>query len=240
MKKLIVQLARDYMPLRLRMRLSAWRLRGRLAIGQRSYIDRTVQILGQAFVRIGSNSCISERTWLNVNHRVAGEYAIVVGDNCFIGRDNFFSSGRRIVIGDYSLTTVGCRFICSTHIVDDPRRPVVTTGTTGSDVIAIGANCFFGAGAVVLGAVEIGHGSVVGAQSVVLSDIPAFSIAVGNPARVVKRYSFRRNAWIAVGALDPEDLADNPGPDEYLELLRGSMPVVPLPWIAAGSDMGSF
>lgn len=236
----IEQWLRAYLPLRLRMRLSALRLRGRLEIGHGSHVEHTAQILGRTHVRIGANTCIGARSWLNVNHRTGDEMGIIVGDNCFIGRDNFLSSGRQIVIGDYALTATGCRFIGSTHIVDNPRLPVATTGTTASDVIDIGVNCFFGAGATVLGSVSIGHGSVIGAQSLVLRDVPPFSIAVGNPAKVIKRYSFRRQAWISTAMLDEDDLNDNPGASDYLDLLRTAAPHVPLPWIAAGADMGSF
>jgi acetyltransferase-like isoleucine patch superfamily enzyme len=155
------------MPLKLRMFLSCLRLRGQLSIGSGSRVHRTAQILGRTHVSIGANSCNGERAWLNVNHRNIGELAIIIGDNCFIGRDNFFNSGRLIIIGDYCLTAIGCRFICSTHIVDDPRLPVMVTGTTASDIISVGSNCFFGAGVTVLGNVNIGHGSVIGAQALV-------------------------------------------------------------------------
>ncbi|MES3023183.1 MAG: DapH/DapD/GlmU-related protein [Pseudomonadota bacterium] len=225
---------------RARTRLSALLIRQRLALGAGSYLGRGVQILGRAHVRIGSNSVIGAGSWLNVNHRGAGAMSIVVGDNCFIGRDNFFSSGRQIVIGDYCLTTVGCRFICSTHVADNPRLPVLATGTTAGDAIAVGANCFFGAGATVMGAVSIGHGSVVGAGSLVLADIAPFSIAVGNPARVIKRFSFSRDAWLAADAVGEADLAANPSEEQYLAMLRAAAPQLPMPWIAAGAEMGSF
>jgi acetyltransferase-like isoleucine patch superfamily enzyme len=215
-------------------------IRGPLTVGPGSRVHRSVQILGKVHVRIGANTCIGERTWLNVNHRTAGKVCISIGDNSFIGRDNFLSSGLSIVIGDYCLTTVGCQFICSTHVIDNPRLPVITTGTTATDSIVVGANCFFGTGATVLGDVKIGHGSVIGSQAVVLHDVPPFSTVIGSPARVVKRYSFKREGWISVESLVESDLAENPGADEYLRLLRMCSPRVELPWIAAGADMGSF
>ena len=236
----IYKMVAPILPLRLRVLLSLLRIRGRLKIGKGSFVHCTVQILGRAHVQIGTNTCISERSWLNVNHRLSGEIGIMIGDNSFIGRNNFLSSGQRIVIGDYCLTTIGCRFISSTHLIDNPRLPVIATGTTANDTITVGANCFFGAGAAVLGNVKIGHGSVIGSQAFVLRDVPPFSIVLGNPARVTRRYSFRQDIWIPVESLTDDDLAENPGAEEYLELLRTTNPRVPLPWIAAGADMGSF
>ncbi|WP_241520199.1 sugar O-acetyltransferase [Bifidobacterium catulorum] len=52
--------------------------------------------------------------------------------------------------------------------------------------IVIGSNCWFGGDVTVLGGVTIGDGCVIGAGSVVTKDIPANSVAVGNPARVIR------------------------------------------------------
>lgn len=55
-------------------------------------------------------------------------------------------------------------------------------------------------GVVVLPGVNIGKASIIGANSVVSRDIPANSIAVGNPARVIKQFDFQRGQWVAVDA----------------------------------------
>jgi acetyltransferase-like isoleucine patch superfamily enzyme len=219
-----------------------WRLRqrGKLVIGSGSYIHPRAQIIGRANVRIGNNTCISEECWLNVNHRAPGATAIQIGANCFIGRQNFFSSGHSIRVGDYCLTTLGCRFVCATHVVDNPRLPYMSTGTTSQDRIDIGTNCFFGVAATVLGNVNIGHGSVIGANALVLADVPPFSLVVGSPGRVIKRYSYTRNAWLGTAELSAVDLDANPTEAQYLESLRATHPRVYLPWLAAGIDFGSM
>lgn len=51
----------------------------------------------------------------------------------------------------------------------------------------LGNRVQIGAGAVVLGAVRIGDGAIIGANAVVMSDVPAGAIAVGNPARIIER-----------------------------------------------------
>jgi virginiamycin A acetyltransferase len=53
------------------------------------------------------------------------------------------------------------------------------------EMIQIGADCWIGAGALVLA--EIGEGTTIGAGSVVIHPVPAFSVAVGNPARVIRK-----------------------------------------------------
>jgi acetyltransferase-like isoleucine patch superfamily enzyme len=52
------------------------------------------------------------------------------------------------------------------------------------ETVQIGADCWIGAGSIIMA--DIGSGTTVGAGSVVIGSIPADSVAVGNPARVVK------------------------------------------------------
>lgn len=62
--------------------------------------------------------------------------------------------------------------------------------------IVIEEEAHIGANSVVLAGVRIGKRSQVGAGSVVTKDVPPFSIAAGNPARVIKRYDFEKQEWI--------------------------------------------
>ena len=48
---------------------------------------------------------------------------------------------------------------------------------------------------VIVGNVNIGKGSVIGANSVVTTDIPDYCVAVGSPCRVIKKYNFKTKAW---------------------------------------------
>jgi serine O-acetyltransferase len=64
----------------------------------------------------------------------------------------------------------------------------VTIGMIGSgEYPTIGNNVYIGAGAKILGKVHIGNGARIGAQAVVLSDVPAHCTAVGIPARIIRR-----------------------------------------------------
>ena len=213
------------------------RSRGRTTLGPRAYLHPSVQVLGKAFVRIGENSVVCQDGWFNVNHRHGDGFAIEIGDHCFIGRRNFFSSGKRVVLGHYVLTANDCHFLGSSHIVSDPLKPCITTGTTDGDTIVVGHNTFIGAGARVLGHVQIGHGCVVGASALVTRDIPPFSQVAGFPATVRRRYSFRSQAWVDIAAFTPEDEASLPSAEDYLAGLQ-QLPAPRMPYIAAGSDMG--
>ena len=228
------------LPIRLRCLIQSVRQNGKIRVGRRSYIHPSVHLLGKDNIRIGSNSCVSEGCWLNVNHIEENKVSIEIGANCFIGKQNFFTSGDIISIGDYTLTTIGCKFIGSSHNINDPEVPFLLTGTTSNDKIKIGVNCFLGAGTTVLGNVQIGHGSVIGANSVVLQDIPPFSIAIGNPAKVIKRYNFAQKTWLPAVEILHKDEIEMPNEQNYLMQLKENFSHINMPWIAAGKSMGNL
>lgn len=228
------------LPIRLRCLIQSARQGGRVKMGRGSYIHPSVHLFGKKNIRVGENCCVSEGCWLNVNHRQEDKISIEIGNHCFVGKQNFFTSGSLISIGDYTLTTIDCKFIGSTHKIGDPDVPYLLTGTTSDDQINIGVNCFLGAGVTVLGNVKIGHGSVIGAGSLVLRDVLPFSIAVGNPAKVIKRYSFAQKAWLPVAEMTIENEVGMPSEQEYLVQLKARFPHVNMPWIAAGKNMGDL
>ncbi len=64
--------------------------------------------------------------------------------------------------------------------------------------ITIGEGCWIGQNVSILPGVEIGDGCVVGANSVVTRSVPSYTISVGSPARVIKKYNFQIHKWIVL------------------------------------------
>ncbi len=209
-------------------------------IGKNSYIDSTVNIFGWAHVSIGENTLVGEQSWINVNGREKNFNHIVIGDYCYLGKRNLLSSSRKLIIGDFVMTNNECKFLGSNHIYNDPMSPYIATGTTNDDIQKIGANVWIGAGTIVLGAVTIGHGSIIGAGSVVTKDIPSFSIAVGNPCKVIKRYDFKEEAWIKVQDFDLNTEELMPLEKEYIKNLRKNTKGLEMPIMAATSKYGDL
>lgn len=78
-----------------------------------------------------------------------------------------------------------CVILSSTHNFEDPTMLIESQGVTPKETV-IGDDVWLGAHTVVVAGIEIGAHSVIGAGSIVLCDIPPYSIAVGVPARVVR------------------------------------------------------
>lgn len=208
-------------------------------VGDGTFLDPSIQVLGWEHVAIGRNCVISEQSYFNTNRRRKGAVEIVVEDDCFIGRRNFFTSAELISIGRFCLTGIDCKFLGNGHTAN-PLLPYAVTGTHADGKMRIGTNCWLGANVTVLGNVTIGHGSIVGAGAMVTRNAPPFSLLVGAPARVVKRYDWITQTWIKPEHFSEEHSAALPEEDAYLALLAKNCPAIDLPRVAAGRSQGDL
>ena len=110
-----------------------------------------------------------------------GAYAHI-GSHCSLWAGD---SVGRITLGRHALLGPEV-FITASNYETEPGTPVMDQPKRERDVV-IGDDVWLGARVVVVPGVEIGDGCIVGASSVVTRSIPAGSIAVGNPARIVGR-----------------------------------------------------
>lgn len=112
------------------------------------------------------------------------------GSNTTVGTGVFINFGVTILdiapvrIGARSMLGPNCQLLTAGHPVDDWEMR--SGGWENGTPITIGEDVWLGGGVTVLGGVNIGDRCVVGAGSVVTRDLPADSIAVGSPARVVR------------------------------------------------------
>ena len=119
---------------------------------------------------------------------------ISIGDNVVIRPGTFLFAdptcgGGSIVIEDDVLIGPGVHFYTNNHKYSDASQPIYYQGypdPTVRDSIILKKGCWIGAAAVILPGVTVGENTAIGAGSVVTKNIPAFSVAVGNPAKVIK------------------------------------------------------
>jgi len=112
----------------------------------------------------------------------SGTGEMVIGDHCLLSPGVRVSAAMRVEIGDDCMLASGVYLTdADWHDVHDRTR-----APGRSAPIVLGRNVWIGDGAIVCKGVHVGENTVIGAGSVVVSDIPANSIAAGNPARVVR------------------------------------------------------
>jgi acetyltransferase-like isoleucine patch superfamily enzyme len=125
------------------------------------------------------------------------ERVLEIGDRCLIGRGSSLVAHRSIVVGDDVWTGHGVHVTDMNHGYERVDVPIAQQWM-GEDPVRIGDGAWLGHGTVVLPGATIGRHCVVGANSVVVGDLPDFTVAVGAPARAIRRYE-PDVGWIAVG-----------------------------------------
>jgi len=131
-------------------------------------------------IRIGRRVFLGRHTILACKDGdIAIEDGVNISYNCAV------FSASSVTIGSDTLLAAYCYVVGGGHDFDQIDRPVVQQGRP-SKGIAIGRGGWLGAGAIVLDGVTIGDDAVVAAHAIVTRDLPAFVVAAGSPARVVR------------------------------------------------------
>jgi acetyltransferase-like isoleucine patch superfamily enzyme len=169
--------------------------------GERTAICFPVAALfGEGAISIGDGCIIGPYATLSAGvsaeQGLDGGDVVRIGDRCVIGKGSGVVGHQRIEIGDDVWTGHHVYVTDANHGYVDPDQPVGRQFAAPRPV-RIGSGSWLGHGALVLGGTTIGEHVVVGAGAVVTGDLPDFSVAVGNPARVIRRY-VTGEGWVRV------------------------------------------
>ncbi len=163
-------------------------------------MGRRIKILGNKRVTL-ENKC----TIISDNFICAQENATIrIGEGSRIQQYSRIAASNKIDIGSYVITGPNVFIADYNHEYRDINTPIKLQGNCSKDKdgnpnsVIIGDGSWIGTNSVVVGNVKIGKHVVIGANSVVNKDIPDYCVAVGMPAKVVKRYDFDKKEWVKV------------------------------------------
>jgi acetyltransferase-like isoleucine patch superfamily enzyme len=146
-----------------------------------------------------NNIHISENVYIDshITLRILDECKLFIGKNTNIGPFCHISGVKNnVVIGESVLISPRVFITSSNHGYNDITQPIMEQDYTSKGDVIIGNGCWLGIGCCILSGTNIGNNSVIGANSIVTKDVPEFSIAVGNPARVIRKYDKEERKWI--------------------------------------------
>lgn len=170
-------------------------------MGKNVIIDTGAIIWNPEVIEIGDNTHID--TYSKIEGGAAYGGSVKVGKLCHIGHNTHLHGGGQLIIGDYVGIASDARVYSASNFYEDPKKsdrfvnmsvmaPPKEQYILKKPVI-IEDHAFIGIGAIVLPGVKIGKGAIIGAGSIVNTDIPRFTIAIGSPARVVKKRVEKKN-----------------------------------------------
>ncbi len=158
-----------------------------------TYVGKEVHFVNGKNIKMGQG--VQIRPYVDL---FAGGGPFVIGDNCDIGTRNRIAGN---VVFEESVLLGPDNYLSSTdHVFADVRVPIMDQGAYtpnrfGHEELRIGEGSWIGTHVAIVGAIHIGKHCVIGANSVVIKDIPDYCVVVGNPAKIVKKYSFETNSW---------------------------------------------
>jgi len=179
----------------------SWLARGDFgSIGRGSVIYPPFHSNNPGDVYVGRDCMICAGGWLDTfaapGHSLE-DARIEIGDNAYIGFRSHIIACHHISIGRHVVLADGVYITDNLHGYEDISRPVMAQPLKVPGPVAIEDEVWLGEGVCVMPDVTIGKHSVVGSNSVVTRDIPAYSVAVGIPARVIKRYEAQTEEWVS-------------------------------------------
>jgi acetyltransferase-like isoleucine patch superfamily enzyme len=151
-----------------------------------------IRLHGERRIAIGDGVFLGSGCWLQAlpdgeNQTVA----ITIGNGASIAGSCVISAVRSVLLEEQVLLARNVYISDHIHEYRDTSLPILSQGVTKIEPVRIKRGAWLGQNVVICPGVTVGRGAVVGANSVVNADIPDFSVAVGSPARVVKKIEVR-------------------------------------------------
>ena len=179
-----------------------YKVRGWFIFKNARLIRFPFRVRGKQYIKIGKGfttgfNCRIDA--LNINN-LGEKYLIEIGENVEINDEVHIGATEKIIIEDNVL--IASKVYISDHNhgsykgdEQDSPMSIPKERKIYSSPIKIEKNVWIGELCCILQGVTIGEGSIIGAMSVVTKDIPPYTIAVGSPAKLIKRYNFKTKKW---------------------------------------------
>lgn len=163
-------------------------------LGFKSWVIKPLRVDGARYISIGPGVTVQKYSWLFAHQFDDHEPELIIESGCAIGDFNHITAVRKVRIGKNVLTANRVYISDNVHNYEDVRTPVMHQGVSFKGEVVIGDGTWLGENVCVIGA-KIGRNCVIGANAVVTHDIPDYSVAVGIPARVIKKYNQSSRQW---------------------------------------------
>jgi acetyltransferase-like isoleucine patch superfamily enzyme len=153
-------------------------------LGPDCVLEPGVLVFHPENVALGRNVYVGHQTILKGYYKNSLE----IGDESWIGQQCFFHAAGGIVIGARVGIGPGVKILTSQH-EEAPRSVAIFNAPLELAAVTIEDGADIGVGAIILPGVRVGQGAQIGAGAVVTRDVPAYAVAAGNPARVLRERS---------------------------------------------------
>jgi acetyltransferase-like isoleucine patch superfamily enzyme len=163
-----------------------YELARRRAYSRRPIHGNVLEMLREGRLELGEHVLLEPNVWLTA----PAPGRIRIGAGSFLNLNVMVAAVELVEIGTHCMFANGCFITDGNHRFDDPDKPVAWQGFSTKGPTRVGDNVWCGANVVITSGVTVGERCVIGANSVVTTDLPPFSIAAGAPARVLRTIEY--------------------------------------------------
>ncbi len=149
------------------------------------------RIFNPKYIYIGKNCLINDKVWLASSGNGS---KLIIGNRVRIGRFSEIFAIQSITIEEGVVMAENTYISDNTHSFDDVNIPIRDQEVIPLNNVVVGSGTWIGRNACIMGC-KIGRNCVIGAFSFVKKDIPDYCVAVGSPARIIKRYNPQSGQW---------------------------------------------
>lgn len=157
--------------------------------GSRSVLLLPIRVRGEQFIEIGRDVCVGPGSWLEAmgSSATAKDGIISIGDGTRIAGSCTITAAQSVVIEPRVLMAQHVYISDHTHAHSSREKPIKDQGIARISPVRISEGAWLGQGVVICPGVTIGRNAIVGANSVVRRDVPDFCVAVGAPAKIIRK-----------------------------------------------------
>ena len=165
-------------------------------IGKNFSIRKPIKLQGTERISIGANVSIGWGAWLAAfpHTKFIEECELIIEEGVSIGNFAHIYATKKICIQKNVLIADKVYISDNLHGYEDICTPIIKQPIVQKGEVEIGEGSWIGEGVCIIGA-KIGKNVVIGANAVVTKDIPDYCVAVGLPARIIKRYNLEKQIW---------------------------------------------
>lgn len=179
--------------------------RGFYFFGKNAKVSPFLHTTNKKFISIGESVQIGSFCWIGVDLEYAkvkcnspNDVRISIGDNTTIGSNAVITANNNISIGKNCMFSAYVFISDHIHGYEDINENLRDQPLSEGGFVIIKDNVFIGIKSSIMRNVTLGEHCVIGADTVVVKDVPSYSVVVGNPGRVIKKYDFKKKMWVKV------------------------------------------
>lgn len=165
-------------------------------IGKGTIVFAPLQYDNPKTISLSQGIFIAEGAWL-MGGTKAESMTLEIRDKTVIGHYAHIVAMEKIIIENEVLIADRVFISDCTHCYENIRESILKQDVMILKPVVIGEGTWIGENVCICGA-SVGKHCVIGANSVVTKDIPDYSVAVGSPAKVIKKYDFIEKKWVNV------------------------------------------